>query len=109
VLNVALTLYRGSDGTLKLTGLSVAETGAYLNAATVTYAIKDPATGDTVSGGSGTMSYVAASNGNYTVEIDAAVTVLMTADRYRVDVTAIEGSYKDVRRIRIDVQDRGEV
>lgn len=92
-------IYISSDHTVTLTGLSGG--GSYLNAATVTYALKDLA-GTTVSGGTGTLSYTAASNGNYTGIIDATVTALLTdGGMYYVHATIVEGGYNDFRKLML--------
>lgn len=83
----------GGDYALTLTGLSGG--GAFLNSATVTYELKSPA-GTTV--GSGTMTYTAASNGNYAATIESTVTELLTANyRYKLCVTISQSSYNDYR------------
>lgn len=79
----------GGQYTLSLTGLSL--NGTALNSATVTYTLKNP-DGTTVSGGTGTMSYVSASSGNYTATILASVTSLLTTNyRYKFDVVVTSG------------------
>ena len=90
-------LYIGSDTTLTLTGLSAG--GSYLNSATVTYAIKTAA-GAAVTGGTGSYSYTAASNGDYTATVESTVTDDLTDGAlYYVEVTISSGSYQDFRRI----------
>lgn len=62
----------------------------YINDATITYAVKDSA-GATVSGGTGTLSYVTGSNGDYKGTIPDSVTSLLTENAlYDVVITARE-------------------
>ena len=90
-------LYINADSTLSLTGLSAG--GSYLNSATVTYAIYTAA-GEAVSGGTGSYSYTAASNGDYTATVESTVTADLTdGAMYVVEVTIVSGSYNDFRRI----------
>ena len=94
------------DMTESLTGLSAG--GGYLNSATVTYAVKD-ASGATLSGGTGSYSYTAASNGNYTATIESTVTALMTPGHtYVCEVTITSGSYNDKRYLRRKAVYRGD-
>lgn len=99
-----------ADGTISLTGLSY-ETAAgvvtYLNAATVTYSLKTAAEA-AVSGGTGTLSYTAATNGNYQGSIESTVTSTLTAGTmYLLDVTVVEGTRNDFRRLEVYVGYRG--
>lgn len=90
-------LYINADSTLSLTGLSAG--GSYLNSATVTYAIYTAA-GEAVSGGTGSYSYTAASNGDYTATVESTVTADLTdGAMYTVRVTISSGAYNDHRRI----------
>ena len=90
--------YIGCDMTESIEWLSVG--GSYLNSATVTYALKDAA-GTTLPGGTGSYSYTAASDGDYTATIEGTVTALMTAAaEYWLEVTIVSGSYNDFRRLR---------
>lgn len=94
---MANVLYIGCDMTETITGLTGG--GAYLNAATVTYALKDGA-GNTVTGGTGSYSYTAASNGNYTATIESTVTTLcVDGVRYWLEVTMTSGGYNGFWRI----------
>jgi hypothetical protein len=108
VLTVALTLYLNSDNNIKLTGLSDADDGSYLNAATVTYTIKNEA-GSTVTGGTGTLTYVTASNGNYLGVVDSLVVVTTSATPFTLngsfflELSVDSGAYEDFRRIPVNV------
>lgn len=63
----------------------------YVNDATVTFELRD-ASGTAVSGGSGTCSYVAGSNGNYLGTIPDSVTSTLTENaKYTVAVIISEG------------------
>jgi len=107
---VANILYISEDFRITLSGLSY-ETDAgvttYLNAATVTYALKNAA-GAAVAGGTGSLSYIAASNGNYVATGDKAVTVLLSEGvRYYLEVTIAEGSRDGFRRLELRAEYRG--
>ncbi len=82
--------------------------GAPLNSATITYAVY-AGDGTAVVGGSGTLTYIAASAGNYSAEIDAAVTgVMVVGDPYYVVIVLVSGAFKDTRRVPINVDYRAE-
>lgn len=86
-----------SDMTETLTGLSAG--AGYLNAATVTYALKDEL-GTTIAGGTGSYTYTPASNGVYTASIESTVTTLLTVDKtYYLWVTIVSGAFNDQRRL----------
>ncbi len=72
----AFTLFISNDNLVRLIGLKRASTGAYINNATVTVTLKTLA-GVDVSGVAWplTMAYVAASDGDYFVEIPAAAVI----------------------------------
>ena len=92
-------IYISVDHNMTLTGMNIA--GTYLNTATATYVLKD-ADGSTVSGGTGTLSYVSASNGNYLGVIESTVTALLTENaRYWIEITFSQGSYQDFRRLPV--------
>lgn len=89
--------YISSDMTEKITGLSAG--GSYLNTATITYALKN-AIGDTLVGGTGSYTYTAASNGNYTAPIESTVTTLMSEGAtYYLHVTIVSGNYNAFFRL----------
>jgi hypothetical protein len=90
-------LFIGADMNVYYDGASVASTGSYLNAGTCTYALKNAA-GTSV--GTGTLSYVASSNGNYRGTIESTVTANLSEDaEYFLEITFAETPYNDFRRI----------
>lgn len=90
-------LFIGADVTITLTGMSGG--GSYLNAATATWTLADNS-GTTVTTGS--LSYVSASNGNYSGVIDAATTGTLTEGAvYTLTVTFAQSGYDDKRRLRL--------
>lgn len=92
-------LFINSDMDLQYGGARPARNPTvYLNAGTCTYAVKTTAE---VAVGTGTLPYVADSDGDYYGVIDAAITALLTnGSPYYVDITFVEGTYNDSRRIR---------
>lgn len=103
---MADTIYIGSDHTITLEGLT--GNGVYLNAATVTYALKTSA-GTTVTNGTGSLTYTAASNGDYTGTIESTVTSTLTDGAlYRLEITITESPYNDFRRLDLWATYRGE-
>ena len=108
---MANLLYIGEDLTVTWTGASVTVNGttSYLNSATVTYAITDAA-GTAVSGGTGTLSYIAASNGNYEGTIESTVLTAsnFTVGRtYLLDITLVQSGYNGFRRLECRAAIRG--
>jgi hypothetical protein len=101
---MAVVLYLNADNNIKVTGLSDADSGDYLNSATVTYVIKNEA-GSTITNGTGTLSYVTASNGNYLGVVDSAVMVTTSAIPFTltgvffIEITVDSSAYEDFRRI----------
>ena len=99
----------GADEAESLTGLSAG--GGYLNAATVTYAVKDAAgVAVTVSDVpvTGSYTYTPASDGDYTAVIQSTVTGVLTDGRkYVLEVTIVSGDYNDFRRLERRAQFRG--
>jgi len=97
-------LFIACDHNVTLTGLTAG--GSYLNAATVTYALKT-GLGVTVTGGTGTMTYTAASNGNYTGTIESTVTTLLSEGAgYRLEVTISQGNNDDFRVLQFTARYR---
>jgi hypothetical protein len=98
-----------SDNDIKISGLADADSGTYLNTATVTYAIKNEA-GTTVTDGTGTLDYQTGSNGNYLGVVDAAVMVLSSAvpftltGTFFIEITAAQGNYDRFWRIPATVE-----
>lgn len=91
-------LYIGADHDVSYTGAANAMTGAYFNAGTCTYTLTDE-NGATV--GSGTLSYEAASNGNYYGVIESTVTGTLTVDAlYWLQIVFDSGTgYNDKRYV----------
>ena len=90
--------------------VTVAGTTTYLNSATVTYSITDAA-GTAVSGGTGTLSYVAASSGDYegTIESSVLTSSNFTEGRtYLIDITLSQSGYNGFRRLVCRAAYRGE-
>lgn len=86
----------GADNDVVCRGLRNRRTGAYLNAATVTWKLTSSIGGSAIA--SGVCSYAASSNGNYDGVIDAADTAGLTNNStYYVEITIIEGGVKDFR------------
>lgn len=110
---VAITGLRiGCDETLTWSGatVTVAGSASYLNAATVTYAIKDAA-GTAVTGATGTLAYVAASSGNYEGTLESSVLTAANFTEgaaYLVEFTLVSGSYNGFRRLVCRAAYRGE-
>lgn len=109
---MANMLYFGEDHTLSWDAASVTVNGtlSYLNSATVTYAVKDR-TGTAVSGGTGTLSYIAASSGDYegTIESSVMTTSNFTeGETYFVELTLSQSSYNGFRRLVCRAAYRGE-
>ena len=95
---VVSVLYIGCDNTVFYRGAQDKD-GNYLNDGTGTYVVKDGSDA-AVAGGSGSLAYVAASNGNYEDVLDRTVTALLTPDAmYYVEITFAEGEDDDFRRI----------
>ena len=93
-------LFIGCDENVSYAGASDAITGTYLNTGTCTYSLQTVATPPVVID-SGTLSYVAASNGNYLGIIDAAITGALTnGQTYNVVVTFAQGNYNDQQRVQ---------
>ena len=94
----------GADASIAYSGAQDLD-GNYLNAATVTYALKT-VTGTTVT--SGTLAYLGGSNGNYRATMQSTVTSTMTPGaEYRLEITFAQGDFDDFRRLPVWAQYRG--
>jgi len=95
-LQVCLNI--GADSDVSLTGLMVESLETYLNSATISAQIRDEdeaAVGDAIS-----LSYQGG-NGNYLGTFDQETTSLLEEYAYYfVDVSILQGSYDDFRRVR---------
>lgn len=77
-------------------GARPAAGGSYLNAGTCTWALTDS---DGAEVGSGALSYVALSDGNYLGTIDASVTGALVEDgAYDLVIEFAESGYEDYRK-----------
>ena len=84
----APTLFINSDNVVTLAGLFGTVANAYVNSATVTGTVLAP-DGTVVSGSAFTLTYVAASNGNYQGQIPNAIAALLNpGSLYTVRVIA---------------------
>ncbi|AMV25537.1 hypothetical protein VT84_14155 [Gemmata sp. SH-PL17] len=99
----ANVIFIGSDHVVAWEGAT--GDGTYLNAATVGYALLDAGgTAVTVSGTpvTGTLDYVADSNGDYRGTIESTVTgTLRNGAQYLLDVTLVQAPFDDKRRLRV--------
>ena len=92
-------IFIGADFDLGYEGAQAALSEAYLNSGTCTYQLKSSA-GTVV--GSGTLSYVAASDGNYRGTIESTVTATLTEDSlYYLEITFADSGYNDFRRFQL--------
>lgn len=104
-------IHIGCDCSLSYSGAKPARGGAYLNSGTCTYSLREgdgnsPTDGDEVA--SGSLSYVAASNGNYLGTIESTATELLTpGEPYTLWIRFTDGNYDDLRRILLYARFRG--
>jgi hypothetical protein len=88
----------GSDNLVRLDQLTNASTGAYINNATVNFALKD-SNGNLILSGQ-PMSYVASSNGRYEGTIPNGNTSTMAVNSlWTVEITASSGALILFRRL----------
>lgn len=88
-------IFIAADHDLAYSG--AAGSGSYLNAATITWALKNAA-GTTLA--SGSLTYTASSNGNYTGVVQSTDTSGLTAGLlYYLEITFTQGLYQDFRRL----------
>lgn len=110
---MAEVMYLKCDNNVKYAGAADADSAAYLNTLTVTYALKTESD-TTVTGGTGSLTYQTASNGNYLGTIDSTVMVLdsavpfTTTGSFFLEITASGSGYSDFRRIPFTVTYRTE-
>lgn len=106
-------IYLKTDHDVTITGFRVRSSGAYLNAATATYVVKNHQ-GNQITGGTGSLSYVASSNGNYLGVIESTVLVtdslvpLTEFQTCTVEITIAESGYNDFRVLEFEVRKRGK-
>lgn len=79
------------------------ETGEFVNNATLTWTLKDTDDTTTISGGTGSITYVTDSDGTYIGSIPAAVTTLLTyGNIYYLRIAgSVSGTAQDLERIAI--------
>lgn len=118
---MANVLFINEDAKVKMTGLSyTTDLGVftYLNAATLTYVLTNTigtttvatftVPGTPIAGGTGTLSYVATTNGNYIGTIDKAVTALLSdGAKYYLYVPIVESGRDGYRRLELRAEYRG--
>jgi len=76
-------------------GTAVDGTTAYLNTATVTWELLDKNRQPLSPPATGTLTYVAGSNGKYTAELDAAITAMLTRlAPYFLKALVVQGGYR---------------
>lgn len=86
----------GGDFTHELRGVRDAATGSYLNSATITYTIRLAEDDSAVAGGTGSLSYVAASDGIYRGVTESTVTATLTAHAiYYAEYPVQQSSYDE--------------
>jgi hypothetical protein len=85
----------GAAGTSSTTGAT-----AFLNAATITYALKTAA-GASVASGTGSLTYITGSDGNYVGAIQSTVTSTLTAGAvYYLEYTLVSSPYNGFRKLK---------
>lgn len=94
---MALSVHVGEDNLIEWDKLTLASNASYVNNATVTFALKSEA-GATLATGS--LSYVAGSNGKYQGTLDRAAVALVAGTLYYLELTATRGADDGFRRIR---------
>lgn len=81
------SLYISEDNKFKITGLRDIQEDEYVTNATGTWTLQTR-TGTAIAGGSGSMDYVAGTDGDYVGYMDAAVAALLTeVGRYRLIIS----------------------
>lgn len=106
----ANALYVGNDATLTATALKNDAAGTFLNSATVTCQPYNLATGTAVAVGSPvTLSYVAASSGNYAGVLESSVIDggFAVDDPYRLDFAAAQSGVNGAWSLSGVVERRG--
>lgn len=98
-------VYIGCDFNARYRGAQDAVSLAYLNTGTCTYSLQSL---DGTILDSGSLAYVAASNGDYLGVIDAAVTALLTVGAsYKLVITFVQGNYDDKQVLTLWANYRG--
>lgn len=98
----------GGSYLLTLNGLTNAADGSPLNSATVTYQLYKTSDNSVIAGGSGSMTYVAASAGDYQATLSAALTgTLVAGTNYYALMTAAQSGLTDPFRVDLTAQNPG--
>lgn len=93
-----------SDNSIRLTGAKDEDTGAFLNSATVTYSICPQGSTTPITGGTGMLSYLPGSDGNYLGVVNGAIVTpgltngVVEGALYNVKLTLVQGNYDRVWR-----------
>lgn len=103
VMDDGKPLYIGQDNLIEWRFMLNAATEEYVNDATVTFTVKD-SDGNTVA--SGSMSYLAASDGIYQGVVPDD-TDLDDGDTYTIEVTGISGTSKGLRKFTREAMYQG--
>lgn len=102
-----MILHKSSDTIIQWDGLKSCRTGNYVNAAVMTFTIKDMA-GNALAGASGiVMSYIATSDGKYQGTLQSTVALGDPGTQYFCEITATSAGDVAFRRIRCVVQYKG--
>ena len=97
-----LPIYIGCDNTFEINDFRIARTPTdFVNSGTVTWILYDP-DGVAVPSGTGSMTYTTSSDGDWYGTISAAVTATLTENaKYRIKITASDGTYTVVAWIKV--------
>jgi hypothetical protein len=94
--------WEGATGTSSTTGAT-----GFLNAASITYALKTAA-GASVASGTGSLTYITGSDGNYVGAIQSTVTSALTAGAlYHLEITLVSSPYNGFRVVKMRAKYRG--
>ena len=97
-----LPVFKSAPTLLRLDEVRKASDETYVNSGlTMTFAIKDSAEA-TVTNGTGSLSYIAASNGRYEGTIPSNVGLTVGQSGAHIEIT-VTGTVSDFRRIPLDV------
>lgn len=75
-----IILYKGNDNLITLPALKKASDDSFVNDATVTFVVKEDTAGvpgSAISGASGSMAYVASSNGKYQGTLESTASLVL--------------------------------
>jgi pectin methylesterase-like acyl-CoA thioesterase len=96
-----LPIYIGCDNTFEINDFRIAHTPtSFVNSGTATWILYD-ADGVAVTSGSGNMSYTTSSDGDWYGTVTAAVTATLTENaKYKIKISATDGTYTIVAWIK---------